>query len=151
MFRGPSKIALDSKGRLAIPVRYRERIAARSDGMLVATADLDYCLLLYPLPDWEEVERKLVRLPSLDIRAQELKRLMLGHAVDLEMDGHGRILLPKELREFANLDRQVMLIGQGNKFELWDEERWTKRRDEWLAKKEGSYNELSQELGTLSF
>jgi MraZ protein len=66
------------------------------------------------------------------------------------MDGHGRILLPRELREFANLDRQVMLIGQGNKIELWDEEQWTKRRDEWLAQ-EGDYSNLPQELETLSF
>jgi MraZ protein len=151
MFRGPSKIALDSKGRLAVPVRYRERIVARAEGNLVATADLDHCLLLYPLPDWEEVERKLVRLSSLDPRAQELKRLMLGHAVDLEMDSHGRVLLSKELREFANLDRQVMLIGQGNKFELWDEDHWTKRRDEWLANKESNYSSLSQELENFSF
>lgn len=150
MFRGPSKVTLDAKGRLAVPVRYRERIVSRAEGRLVATADKDHCLLLYPLPDWEEIERKLVRLPSLDKRAQQLKRLMLGHAVELEMDGHGRILLPRELREFANLDRQVMLIGQGNKFELWDEEQWTKRRDEWLAQ-EGDYSNLPQELENLFF
>jgi len=89
-------------------------------------------------------------LPSLDKRAQRLKRLMLGHAVELEMDGHGRILLPKELREFANLDRQVMLIGQGNKFELWDEEHWTRRRDEWLEEGD-DFGDLSAELETLSF
>jgi len=150
MFRGPSKITLDAKGRLAIPTRYRDRIMARTDGHLVATADRDHCLLIYPMPDWEETERKLVRLPSLDKRAQRLKRLMLGHAVELEMDGHGRILLPKELREFANLDRQVMLIGQGNKFELWDEEHWTRRRDEWLEEGD-DFGDLSAELETLSF
>ena len=150
MFRGPSKITLDAKGRLAIPTRFRDRIASRCDGQLVATADRDHCLLIYPLPDWEEIERKLVRLPSLDKRAQRLKRLMLGHAVEVDMDGHGRILVPKELREFASLDRQVMLIGQGNKFELWDEEHWVERRDEWLEEGD-DYTDLSQELEQLSF
>src|SRR5690606_18433535 len=66
MFRGASKVSLDAKGRLAIPSRYRERITTRADGNLVATVDRDYCLLIYPLPDWEEIERKLVRLPSLN-------------------------------------------------------------------------------------
>jgi MraZ protein len=149
MFRGASKVALDAKGRLAIPSRYRERIASRADGRLVATVDRDYCLLIYPLPDWEEIERKLVRLPSLNPQARRLQRLMVGYATELDMDGHGRILVPRELREFASLDRQAMLIGQGNKFELWDEERWNTRRDEWLAAEEGE-QDLPQELESLS-
>ncbi|HEY5655332.1 MAG TPA: division/cell wall cluster transcriptional repressor MraZ, partial [Woeseiaceae bacterium] len=113
--------------------RYRERIAARCDGQLVCTVDRDYCLLLYPLPDWEEIERKLIRLPSLNKQARRLQRLMVGYASELELDGHGRILLPRELRDFAALDRQAILIGQGNKFELWDEERWNEKRDSWLS------------------
>ena len=133
MFRGATKVTLDAKGRLAIPTRYRERIAARCDGQLVCTVDRDYCLLLYPLPDWEEIERKLIRLPSLNIQARRLQRLMVGYASELELDGHGRILLPRELRDFAALDRQAILIGQGNKFELWDEERWNEKRDSWLS------------------
>ena len=133
MFRGATKVTLDAKGRLAIPTRYRERIAARCDGQLVCTVDRDYCLLLYPLPDWEEIERKLIRLPSLNKQARRLQRLMVGYASELELDGHGRILLPRELRDFAALDRQAILIGQGNKFELWDEERWNEKRDSWLS------------------
>ena len=133
MFRGATKVTLDAKGRLAIPTRYRERIAARCDGQLVCTVDRDYCLLLYPLPDWEEIERKLIRLPSLNKQARRLQRLMVGYASELELDGHGRILLPRELRDFAALDRQAILIGQGNKFELWDEERWNDKRDSWLS------------------
>lgn len=151
MFRGPSKITLDAKGRLAIPSRYRERIVNRADGWLVATVDREHCLLIYPLPDWEEIERKLIRLPSLHPKSLRLKRLMLGHAMELEMDGQGRILLPRELREFAGLDKQAMLIGQGNKFELWDAERWIKRRDEWLSDEENDYTELPAELESLSF
>ena len=133
MFRGATKITLDAKGRLAIPTRYRERLAARCDGQLVATVDRDHCLLIYPLPDWEEIERKLVRLPSLHKLARQMQRIMVGYATEVDIDGHGRILLSRELRDFAGLDRQAILIGQGNKFELWDEERWNGKRDEWLG------------------
>ncbi len=150
MFRGATKVSLDAKGRLAIPSRYRERITTRADGHLVATVDRDYCLLIYPLPDWEEIERKLVRLPTLNKQVRRLQRLMIGYATELEMDGHGRILIPRELREFAGLERLAMLIGQGNKFELWDEERWNARRDEWLAADDGDLADLPQELETLS-
>lgn len=151
MFRGATKVTLDAKGRLAIPTRYRERITSRANGQLVATVDRDYCLLIYPMPDWEEIERKLVRLPALNPQARRLQRLMVGYATELEMDGHGRILLTRELREFAGLNRQAMLIGQGNKFELWDEERWNARRDEWLTNEQGEQaGGLPQELETLS-
>jgi MraZ protein len=150
MFRGASKVSLDAKGRLAIPSRYRERIMARAEGHLVATADLDHCLLIYPLPDWEEIEQKLVDLPGLDKHVRQLQRLMVGYATELDMDGHGRILVPRELRDFAGLDRQVMLIGQGKKFELWDEERWNARRDEWLAAEESERGALPAALASLS-
>jgi MraZ protein len=150
MFRGATKVSLDAKGRLAIPSRYRELIIGRAEGHLVATVDRDYCLLIYPLPDWEEIERKLVGLPSLHKQARRLQRLMVGYATELDMDGHGRILLPRELREFAGLERQAMLIGQGNKFELWNEERWNARRDEWLQGEQDETGGLPQELESLS-
>ena len=148
MLRGATKVTLDAKGRLAIPTRYRERIASRCDGHLVVTVDKDYCLLLYPLPDWEEIERKLMRLPSLDRRARRLQRLMVGHATEVEVDGHGRILLSRELREFAGLGKQAVLLGQGNRFELWDEERWNETRDGWLS--EGDDADLSAQLEDLT-
>jgi MraZ protein len=135
---------------MAIPSRHRDRILARSDGMLIVTVDRDYCLLLYPLPDWEETERKLIRLPSLNDTARKLQRLMLGYATELEMDNQGRILLPREHREFAGLEKQAMLIGQGNKFELWDEQRWNERRDEWLAGDDSDFKDLPEELEKLS-
>jgi MraZ protein len=139
---------LDAKGRLAIPTRYRERLAQRCDGQLVATVDKDYCLLLYPFPDWEDIERKLMRLPSLDKRARRLQRLMVGHATEIDVDGHGRILLSRELREFAGLEKQAVLLGQGNRFELWDEERWNETRDGWLS--DGDDADLSAQLETLT-
>jgi MraZ protein len=148
VLRGATKVTLDAKGRLAIPTRYRERLAQRCDGQLVATVDKDYCLLLYPLPDWEDIERKLMRLPSLDKRARRLQRLMVGHATEVDVDGHGRILLSRELREFAGLEKQAVLLGQGNRFELWDEERWNETRDGWLS--DGDDADLSAQLETLT-
>jgi MraZ protein len=130
MFRGASKITLDGKGRMAIPTRYRDEIVSRSAGSLVATIDRDPCLLLYPLPDWEEMERRLMRLPGNKPAVRAYQRRIVGHAADMDMDSHGRILISKELREFAGLEKQVMLIGQGNKFELWDEGKWSQWMDE---------------------
>lgn len=148
VFRGATKVTLDAKGRLAIPTRYRERIAARCDGQLVATVDRDHCVLIYPLQDWEDIERKLMRLPSLNEKARRLQRLMVGYATELELDGSGRILVSRELRDFASLERTAMLIGQGNKFELWDEATWNEKRDEWL--REDDDGVLPAELESLS-
>jgi MraZ protein len=145
MFLGASKVSLDSKGRLAIPTRHRDPIITRAEGRLVATIDRDQCLLLYPRPDWEEIARQLVRLPGLKKQARRLQRLMLGYATELEMDGHGRILLPAVLREFADLERQVMLIGQGHKFEIWNEQRWLDNCGDWLAPDDDA-SSLEEEL-----
>jgi MraZ protein len=150
MFRGANKLTLDVKGRLVMPTRYRERLQERCGGNLVVTVDKDQCLLIYPLPDWEDIERKLNKLPTLNPQVRRLQRLMIGHATDLELDSHGRLLLPANLREFGQLTRDAMLIGQGLRFELWDEARWNERRDEWLASAESS-TDLSSELDTLSF
>jgi len=149
MFRGVNKLTLDAKGRMVMPTRYRERLVERCGGKLVVTVDKDQCLLIYPLPDWEEIERKLMRLPSLNVQARRLQRLMVGHATDLELDGHGRLLLPPSLREYGLLTRDAVLIGQGVRFELWDEARWNERRDEWLAS-EDTATDLPAELETLS-
>ena len=132
-----------------MPNRYREQIAELAQGKLVVTVDKDQCLLIYPLPEWEQIERKLMSLPSLNATARRLQQLMVGHATDLPLDGHGRVLLPPELREFAKLGRHGMLIGQGNRFELWDEARWSERRDAWLAN-EDTPTDLPSELESLS-
>jgi MraZ protein len=149
MFRGATKVTLDDKGRMVMPTRYREQISADAQGRLVVTVDRDQCLLLYPLPEWEQIERKLMSLPTLHPQARRLQRLMVGHAADLELDGHGRVLLPPELREFARLERLAMLIGQGNRFELWDEARWLEQRDLWL-KSEGAATENPSDFDSLS-
>ena len=150
MFRGATKVTLDAKGRLAIPSRYRERLLVRSEGQVVATVDRSFCLLIYPLPDWEEIERKLNRLPAMNKTSRQLQQFMVGYATDLELDGHGRILLPPALRDFAQLERQAMLIGQGNKFELWDEERWNARLEAWREDDDQEDATLPPELQQLS-
>ena len=149
MFRGANKLTLDAKGRLAMPTRYRERLQERCGGKLVVTVDKDQCLLIYPFPDWEDLERKLMKLPSLNPQARRLQRLMVGHATELDLDGSGRILMPPSLREYALMSRDVMLIGQGLRFELWDEARWNERRTEWLAETD-SGTDLPAELESLS-
>lgn len=150
MFRGANKVTLDAKGRLAMPTRYRDRIVERSSGRLVATVDRsDRCLLIYPLPEWEEIERKLMRLPTLNAAVRRLQRLMVGHATELELDSHGRILIPPTLREYAALARDVVLIGQGSRFELWDEAHWDQSRESWLKVDEVT-EELPPELESLS-
>jgi MraZ protein len=129
MFRGISNLTLDAKGRLAMPARYRERLAETCRGQLVVTIDRDHCLLVYPLPEWEALEERLVRLPSLNPQARELQRLLLGHATEVELDGHSRLLLPPELRGFAALERDVVLLGLGRKFELWQQANWDAHRE----------------------
>jgi len=150
LFRGVNTLNLDAKGRMAMPAKYRDRLMASCDGQLVMTVDRDHCLLLYPLPEWEEIERKLVKLPSLNKQARRLQRLLIGHATECELDSHGRILLPPPLREFAGVEKKVVLIGQGNKFELWNEQAWTERRDTWLAEGEEEEGALPAELESLS-
>jgi len=149
MFRGATRLTVDDKGRVVMPTRHRDRLRELSAGRVVVTVDRDQCLLIYPLPEWEQIERKLMALPSLQPAARRLQRLMVGHATDLEIDAHGRLLLPAELREFACLDRHAMLIGQGARFELWDEARWNEKRDFWLKGDEAAGG-LSADLDSLS-
>ena len=104
---------------------------------------------MYPLPDWEELERKLVRLPSMNKAARRIVRIMVGYATEVDMDGSGRILVSRELRDFGGLDRNAMLIGQGNKFELWDEQTWNEKRDAWLNEEEDG--DLPADLESISF
>lgn len=133
MFRGIAKLNLDDKGRLAVPAKHRDALTVHCGGRLVVTADPSKCLLIYPQSDWEPIQEKLMSLPSFNKQARALQRLLVGYAEDVEMDGSGRILLSTPLRQFAELDKQVMLVGQGRKFELWDAEKWMAQRDEAIA------------------
>ncbi|MEK1940384.1 MAG: division/cell wall cluster transcriptional repressor MraZ [Pseudomonas sp.] len=134
MFRGANAINLDAKGRLAMPSRYRDEIVSRSAGQLIVTIDaIDPCLCVYPLPEWEIIETKLRELPSLREETRRLQRLLIGNAVDIELDSAGRFLVPPRLREYAKLDKHAMLVGQLNKFQLWDENAWNALSDADLA------------------
>ncbi|MES9930424.1 MAG: division/cell wall cluster transcriptional repressor MraZ [Candidatus Thiodiazotropha sp. 6PDIVS] len=150
MFRGISSLNLDAKGRLAIPTRYREQLVDVCASELVITADKDHCLLIYPNPTWLEIEKKLMTMPTFDDAARNLQRLYIGSATEIDMDGQGRILLPQELRGFAGLDKKVALVGQINKFELWDEETYKSKQETWLQKVDLTDLDLPSEFKSLS-
>ncbi len=151
MFRGIHGINIDTKGRMAIPAKYRQRLQDESSGNVVVTIDTEQkCLLLYPFQIWEEIEQKVAALPSFQPATRRIQRLLIGHATELSLDSHGRILLPPLLREYANMDKQVILLGQGNKFEIWDEKSWGKARDEWMSKGLLNADDLPDELKLIS-
>lgn len=152
MFRGLSAISVDTKGRIAVPARLRPIIYDQAHGQLVVTIDTqEPCLLLYPLPVWEEIEKKLTALSSFNPATRRIQRLLIGHATELEMDRSGRVLLPQLLREYAGLGQSVMLVGQGNKCELWGEAQWHAACDTWVEdEKEQTGDDLPPELASLS-
>ena len=117
-----------------LPARYRERLIEICQSQLVVTIDTDQpCLLIYPLPEWESIEEKIEALPSFNPTTRRIQRLLIGHATEVEVDANGRMLLSNPLREYARLGKKVVLIGQGKKFELWDEVLWNERMESWLG------------------
>lgn len=151
MYRGIAGVNIDTKGRMAIPTRYRDDLIQNARGQLVVTIDTeDRCLLLYPLPEWEKIEAKIEALPSFNRMARRIQRLLIGHACETEMDSQGRILLPLLLREYAGLDKEVMLVGQGKRFEIWGEAQWTLGREGWLAEEPDKEGDIPPELESLS-
>ena len=124
MFRGATSLNLDAKGRLAVPTKHREAMQLECTGNLVLTAHPHRCLLLYPQPAWEPIQAKIMALSSFDKQSSALQRLLVGFVEDINIDSAGRILVSPELREFAGLDKEVMLVGQGSHFELWNKEAW---------------------------
>ena len=137
MFRGITQLSLDSKGRLAIPAKYRDGLVSLCAGRLIVTADPSRCLLIYPQPAWEPIEQKLISLSSFDKKTRSLQRLLVGNASDVEMDNAGRVLVSSPLRKFAGLTKNVVLVGQGAKFELWGEEQWDLQMEDALDFKDG--------------
>jgi MraZ protein len=150
VFRGVFIVNLDAKGRLAVPAKYRERLQSSCDSQLVVTVDRDRCLLLYPEPEWEVIEGKLAALPSFDAASRAIQRLYIGNAHEVEMDAQGRILIPPTLRDFASLDKRVAFVGQGAKFELWDEPAWNARTAAALADADIGDLAMAAGLGTLT-
>ncbi len=128
MFRGAVMLSIDAKSRVAVPTKHRDALKALSAGNLVLTAHPHRCLLLYPQQAWEPIQSKLMALSSFDKKSSGLQRLLVGYAEDVELDGAGRLLISSALRQFAGLDtgtdKQIMLVGQGSHFELWNVEAW---------------------------
>ena len=125
---------------MAMPVRYRDDLKVQADGCLVVTIDVhDKCLLIYPRLEWDGLEEQIRALPTFNPKTRRLQRLLIGHARDLELDGNGRVLIPPELRDYAELQKKVMLVGQGHRLELWNFESWNDQREIWL-------NEAADEL-----
>jgi MraZ protein len=134
VFRGVQHINLDAKGRLSVPARQRESLLDISAGSLVVTIDTQSsCLVMYPLKEWERIERDVQDLPTLNPAVRRFQRLVLGYASDLDLDANGRVLLPGALREYAQLEKRVVLVGQGNKLELWSETLWDAECEAALA------------------
>ena len=149
MFRGVNNINLDAKGRLAIPTRYRELLTQHCEGEMVVTIDTEeQCLLIYPLPEWNDIQREVSALPSYNPATRRIQRLMIGYATDIALDGSGRLQLTQPLRDYAFLEKKCVMLGQGKKLELWSEEQWAKRRDSWLN--DESSLEIPDELKSLS-
>ena len=151
MFRGATLVNLDSKGRLSVPIRYRDQLNESASGQMVCTIDINHaCLLLYPLPEWEIIEQKLSRLSSMNPQERRVQRLLLGHASECQMDSAGRLLIAPVLRQHAGLTKEVMLVGQFNKFELWDETTWYQRVKEDIDAEQSDSATLSERLQDLS-
>lgn len=122
MFQGASSLSLDGKGRLSVPTRHREALASVAQGQITITRHPHGCLMLFPRPAWEQFRERIAQLPAA---GQWWKRIFLGNAMDVQMDGTGRILVSPELRQAAGIQRDTLLLGMGNHFELWDKATYT--------------------------
>ena len=148
-FRGVHALTLDNKGRMALPISYREVFKVEEKYQLIITIDpVDPCLWLCPLNSWEVIESKIIALPSFQSDARRIQRLLVGHAVDLELDNQGRILIPMVLREYAQLEKNIIMMGQGKRFEIWGAQTLEARRQKWLVET-SQQAELSDEIREL--
>lgn len=132
LFQGATELSLDAKGRLAIPTRHRDSLLS-GGGAVVLTAHPDSCLLLYPRLAWEPIGAKVQGLSSFNEQARWWQRLLVGFAEELELDSQGRMLVSPALRKYADLKKDVMLVGQGSHFEIWDVVAWDERLTKALA------------------
>lgn len=141
MFIGEYNHSVDPKKRLALPSKFRKELGAK----VVVTRGLDKCLFIYPLKTWNELAEKLGTLPMGEAGTRSFVRLMLAGAIDVDVDGQGRILLPDYLKDYARLERNVVVAGLFNRLEIWDETKWK----EYSAKAEENTDEIAEQLGKL--
>lgn len=123
MFKGRFEYTIDEKGRIMIPVRFREIIEEEHGGRVVIT-NFDKCLVLYPLKEWNALEKKLSSLPSMKKSVTVFLRFVVSSATECQMDKQGRILIPQALREFAGLQKDIVIVGAINKLEIWSKAVW---------------------------
>lgn len=132
MFRGITDISLDGRGRMAMPTRYREKLRERSGGRLVVTiARHEPCLQVYAERDWQNVEEKLIELDGDELESRRQQHMLIGFAADVELDGNGRIVIPQRLRDYAQLEKQVVVVGQPMRLELWNDQAWEAKVHAW--------------------
>jgi len=149
VFRGITNLNLDAKGRLAMPTRHREAFAP-DDNQLILTIDTqEHCLLIYPLSTWLEIEKQIDALPSFNKTANRIKRMLIGHATQVEFDSAARIVIPPALRAHARLEKPAVLVGQGKKLELWSQDLWTRMTEDFLDPSDED-DQLPAALETLS-
>ena len=135
-----------------MPTKHRERLQSVCDGQMVATIDTQVkALLIYPLPTWEDIEQEIQALPAMDPAIRRFQRLMIGYATDLEFDSNGRFVLPQSLRDYAELDKKVVLVGQVKKFELWDEEHWVAERSKAIEERNSGETPIPEEMRSIVF
>lgn len=144
MFRGWFEHAMDSKGRVSIPSKFREFLADKYSETLVVT-NFDRCLVAYPIEEWEQLERKAATLPQLKREVKAFQRFFISGAVECPLDAQGRILIPPALREFADLDKDVILVGMLKKVEIWSKPRWK----ETFAQSQKKFEEFADVLAEL--
>ena len=144
MYKGATLLNIDGKNRLAIPTKYRGELLT---GPLVLTAHPHGCLLLYPISAWKPIQEKIMQLSSFDKKSSGLQRLLVGYAEDLSSDSAGRLLISSELRDYASINKSLMLVGQGSHFELWSKDNWAKQIKQI---KINDKSELPDELGGFS-
>lgn len=130
IFQGNSALTLDAKGRMTIPARYRDALLTESHGKITITRNLDGGLLIYPRFEWEAKRKIIMELPSSQ---RGLQRLLLGNAQDVDIDGSGRVLIAPELRDVAGIVKDVVLVGMGQRFELWSAEKFAEQQEEDIA------------------
>jgi MraZ protein len=133
MYQGSTALTLDAKGRLAIPTKHRELINGQSSGKLVLTGHPDGCLLLYQAPTFDEVRSRLMAISDTNSRVAAWKRVIVGMAQETEPDAQGRMLITPELRKYAGMEKQLMMVGQGNRFEVWSEAAWNQQLEQIRA------------------